>query len=83
MVAEMDHKVLRSRVNPEGVLHIEIPLGVADAGKEVQVTIDPIEPAPISQEEWRRFILATAGSIDDPSFFRHDQGQYEIRESLS
>jgi hypothetical protein len=29
----------------------------------------------MTQEEWRDFILATAGSITDPSFVRHEQGE--------
>ena len=28
------------------------------------------------------FVLATAGSIADPSFVRDDQGEYERREEL-
>jgi len=27
-------------------------------------------------------VLTTAGSITDPSFVRHEQGQYERREEL-
>jgi hypothetical protein len=36
----------------------------------------------MTQEEWRLFVLSTAGSISDPSFVRHDQGEYERREEL-
>jgi len=39
-------------------------------------------PTPKTQEEWRQFILATAGSIADPTFVRHPEGGYEKRESL-
>jgi len=46
--------------------------------QHVIVTIEPATattPRPMTQEEWRNFILSTAGSITDPTFLRHDQGQ--------
>ena len=52
------------------------------SGREVQVTIDPVGPLAMTQEEWRRFVLATGGSVTDPSFVRHEQGQFERREEL-
>jgi hypothetical protein len=50
----------------------------------VQIAIDPVpvEPSPMTREEWYEFVLATAGSIADPTFVRHDQGEYEQREEL-
>jgi hypothetical protein len=80
----MNRKVLHSRVGPDGVLHITVPMGKEDADREVRVTIDPVPvgPPPMTQEEWREFVLTTAGSITDPSFVRHEQGEYERREEL-
>ena len=80
----MHRLVVQSRVGPDGVLHIDIPMGKEVADREVQVTIDPFRtgPAPMTQEEWRQFVMETAGSITDPSFVRHDQGEYEQREEL-
>jgi len=78
----MNRIVLKSRIGADGVLHLTIPVSAADANREVQVTIDPIGPPPMTQEEWRKFILSTAGSITDPTFVRHDQGQYERRLEL-
>jgi hypothetical protein len=77
----MNRMVLHSRVGADGVLHITVPMDKGDAGREVQVTIDPVGPPPMMQEEWRNFVLSTAGSITDPSFVRHEQGQYEHREA--
>jgi hypothetical protein len=37
----------------------------------------------MTQEEWRQFIAETAGSITDPGFRRHEQGEYEQRDPLS
>ena len=80
----MNRMVLHSRVGADGVLHINVQIGKEDANRDVQVTIDPIRAGspPMTQEEWRQFVMATAGSITDPSFVRHDQGEYERREEL-
>lgn len=74
--------VVNSRADANGVLHLVLPLGSVAAGQELQVTIAPVKPA-MTQEEWRAWVQRTAGSITDPSFQRHDQGEYEIREPLS
>jgi hypothetical protein len=36
----------------------------------------------MSAEQWAAFIDRTAGSILDPSFRRHDQGEMERRDEL-
>ena len=80
----MNRMVLHSQVGSDGVLHITVPIGEEDADREVQVTIDPVRVGPpsMTQEEWRDFVLTTAGSITDPSFARHEQGEYERREEM-
>jgi hypothetical protein len=64
------------------VLHVTVPVSPADANREVQVTIDPVGPLSMTAEEWRSFVLSTAGSITDPTFLHHEQGEYEQREEL-
>jgi len=80
----MNRTVVQSRVGSDGVLHVTIPFGKEDADREVRVIIDPapVGPPPMTQEEWRDFVLATAGSISDPSLVRHEQGEYEWRQEL-
>ena len=78
----MNRMVVHSRVGADGILNIALPIGKADADREVQVTIDPVGPSPMTQEEWRNFVLSTAGTVTDPSFVRHEQGEYECREEL-
>jgi hypothetical protein len=78
----MKRMVVHSRVSADGVLHLTVSLGKAAADQEVQVTIDPVTPSSMTQEEWRNFVLSTAGSVTDPSFVRHEQGEYERREEL-
>jgi hypothetical protein len=79
----MNRMVLHSRIGPDGVLHITVPIGTEDADQEVQITIDPVGVGPpnLTQEEWRDFVLRTAGSVTDPSFVRHEQGEYFERGS--
>jgi hypothetical protein len=80
----MNRMVVHSRFGADGILHITVPIGKEDVRRDVQVTIDPcpVGPPPMTEKEWHVFVLATAGSITDPSFARHDQGQYEHREAL-
>jgi hypothetical protein len=78
----MNRMVVHSRIGADGILNITLPIGKADADREVQVTVDPVGRSPMTQEEWRNFVLSTAGSITDPSFVRHEQGDYEHREEL-
>ncbi len=79
----MIRMVIHSRVGADGVLHITVPIGKEDADREVQVTIDPapFEPPQMTQEEWRAFVLSTAGSWQG-DFERPDQGEYEQRDEL-
>ncbi len=51
------------------------------ARERVTLTIEPAPASPpMTPEEWRTLILSTAGSITDPTFLRHDPGEYEHRE---
>lgn len=76
----MNRMVLHSRVGADGILQLTAPIGEAEADREVQVTIDPVGPPPMTQDEWRQFIQSTAGTITDPSFVRLEQGEYERRD---
>jgi len=41
-----------------------------------------IETPPVDPERWRQIISETAGSISDPTFCRHEQGEYEERTEI-
>ncbi|MGO9469914.1 MAG: hypothetical protein ACLQVF_37920 [Isosphaeraceae bacterium] len=75
----MNPMVFHSRVGVDGILQLTVPIGEGEAGREVQVTIDPVGPPRMTREQWRDFIASTAGSITDPSLVRHEQGEYERR----
>ena len=78
----MNRMVVKSTVSSDGVLHLALPIGIEEANKEVQVTVESALPVPVSQEEWQDLILSTAGKWQG-EFERPDQGEYEEREPLS
>lgn len=74
-----------TRVGADGALDLHVNLGPTQANREVKVVIQPAahrRADQMTQEEWVRFVEETAGSIDDPTFVRHDQGQYEDRGEM-
>jgi hypothetical protein len=79
----LNRLVITSTVGSDGVLRLAVPLGVAAAHQDVRITIEPAaHRRPMTQEEWRSFVMSTAGSIPDPTFIRHEQGDYERRADL-
>lgn len=72
---------LRSRIDANGVLNLSVLLGKSDANREVRVTVEPLNEtaAPISADQWPKFVHEMAGSIADPTFERHPQGDFEQR----
>lgn len=76
----------RSRVTPDAKLHVAVPAELANT--DVRVTVEPVNGktsgrAPMTGEEWREFVRATAGSIPDfPDVPRPGPDDYERRESL-
>lgn len=78
---------MTSRTAPDGTLNLKLASGMSDTEVNVVVVMQPVEtgngdhPA-MGQDAWRRFVAETAGSIDDPTFMRHDQGTFEHREEL-
>jgi hypothetical protein len=75
----MNRMVLQSRVGADGVLHVSVPIGKEDADRDVQVTIGPIEAGvpPMTQEEWRQFVMETAGArqgdLERPALLESEQ----------
>lgn len=72
---------VKSKVDASGVLNLSIPLGAAEANREVRVTVQPLDDV-ISDEQWQKFVNDTAGSIPDPTFQRHPLGEFEQRDEL-
>ncbi|MBI4791085.1 MAG: hypothetical protein HY782_28985 [Chloroflexi bacterium] len=73
---------VESRVGPDGILKLELPVGIPNS--EVVVIVVPLAPEKKSPEDlgWPPGLLDTfAGSIPDfPD--RAPQGGYEVRDEL-
>ncbi len=73
---------LTSHTDGEGALRLEV--GVPNATVRATLVVETGEPAKTDEErrlEWEQFVRRTAGSITDPKFRRHPQGEFPKRES--
>jgi hypothetical protein len=77
----MNRMVVKSTVSSDGVLHLSLPLGIEEANKDVQVTVEPVISPPMTDDEWRKAVLSLAGKWEG-DFERPKQGEYEEREPL-
>lgn len=77
----MNRMIVKSRVGADGVLHVDVPLGTDEAGREVLITIEPESVPSKTQQEYWDFLDSTAGAWQG-EFERPDQGQFEERDSL-
>ena len=79
----MNRIVVKSKVSSDGILHLSLPIGLDEAEKDVQVTVEPFAPGePMTREQWGAWVDSMAGRWQG-DFQRPSQGEYEIRESLS
>jgi hypothetical protein len=78
----MNRMVFNVRVGSDGVLRLAMPVGIAEAGREIQITAELVGPPIVSPEEWRQGIMETAGKWQG-EFERPERGEYEQREPLS
>jgi len=63
---------------------LSVPVGMAEANREVKVVVESIKPAlkkasEMTQEEWKKFIAETAGSWRG-ELERPEQGEFETRD---
>ena len=81
---EMTHIEIRSRVGPDGVLRLAVPVGAAEANREVKITVESLEETAaqsrLSPEQWKQFIEETAGCWKGDPLVRPAQGEFENRE---
>lgn len=79
----MNRMVVKSRVGSDGVLHLNLPIGVQEADVEVQITVEPIAgKKTMTQEEWKAWVASMAGTWQG-DFERMPQGDFEQRAPLS
>jgi desulfoferrodoxin (superoxide reductase-like protein) len=76
----MNRTILKSRVDADGVLRVNLPLGTEEADQEVQVTVEPV-PAkkPMTQEEYAAWVESMAGTWQG-EFERPEQGEIHERD---
>ncbi len=80
----MNRIVVHSRVGADGVLQLAVPIGMAEADREVEVTIEPAvqeREESAGREEWEQFVRETAGAWQG-DLVRPEQGDYEQRDEL-
>lgn len=83
----MDSIKLRSHVGQDGILHLEIPVGVTDKDLEVMVIFQPLEAETqaktLETKGWHPgfFEEVIGGWVGEP-LERGEQGKYETREQL-
>jgi hypothetical protein len=81
----MIHLELRARIGPDGILNLNVPVGISDANREVKVIVEPADkgggPIELTQEQWARFVDETAGAWLG-ELERPDQGELEVRDQL-
>lgn len=76
-------KTLRKLVQSDSNATVRIDVPVSGSLRQFEVVVVWQEVEPEVESQWPQgWIEATAGSIDDPTFVRHPQGEYEDRESL-
>jgi hypothetical protein len=82
----MTHLELRARIGPDGILTLKVPVGVANANREVNVIVEPADVTvertkTVDHNEWVRFVDETAGAWMG-ELERPNQGELEIRDEL-
>ncbi len=77
----MQRLIVKSKVDRDGILRVTLPIGEAEADREVQLTIDPIFPPSETSKDYLDFLEATAGTWQG-DFERPQQGEYETRDAF-
>lgn len=83
----MHSVTLQSRVGPDGILNLQIPVGMKDIDLEVIVTMKPLETSDLEalaqSNGWPPgFFTNVIGGWKGEPLVREPQLEYEIREEL-
>jgi hypothetical protein len=79
--SNMTRLIHYSRVDPDGILRLAIPVGVNEADREMQVTIESANHAPPRGPDYMAWLDSVAGRWEG-EFERMPQGSYETRDAL-
>jgi len=83
----MDSIKLRSHVGPDGILKLEVPVGVVNTDLDVVVSVEPVDNGAggktLEELGWPKgFFEETAGAWAGEPLVREPQGVYEVRKPL-
>jgi len=83
----MQSITLKSHVGTDGILKLQVPVGITNADLEVMVVVQPIALAATLKTPqdlgWPPgFFEQTAGCWQGEPLIREPQGEYEIRDEL-
>jgi hypothetical protein len=83
----MESIKIRQRVGQDGILHLNIPVGMQDKEVEVMVIYQSLEIATATKTPedlgWTSgFFEQTAGCLADDPIQRYPQGEFEEREPI-
>lgn len=75
---------VKAHVGSDGILKLEVPVGVSNSDLEVIVVVTRVENSQpdFDRAEWIAFVERTAGSLADDPIERLPQGEQEIRDEI-
>ena len=73
---------IRSHIGPDGILHLDVPVGVHDADLEVTVTVQPVDSTPQGKGWPLGFFEETFGSFKDNPLMIDSEGVLEEEDEL-
>jgi hypothetical protein len=84
----MQSIIFNSQTGKDGILHLDIPLGLTDTELKVTVTVEPITPDSDTEtpqgKGWQSgFFEETFGSLKDNPLMIDSEGVFEDEEELT
>jgi hypothetical protein len=75
---KMQIVTLRHHVGQDGILHLDIPVGLTDSELEVTITFKKVTPVKTRPEnlEWQQFVERTYGSCIDAPIVIDNEGVF-------
>ena len=77
----MTRLILHSKVDPDGILRLAVPVGVGEADRDMQVTIESAIPQPKVGHNYTAWLDSIAGRWEG-EFERMPPAKYESRDAL-
>ncbi len=78
----MQSLTLHTRVGKDGILKLEIPVGIVDTDLEIILILNPVVESRIATEWPRNFFTEILGGWEGAPLVREPQGTYESRSDF-